>query len=275
MAANNTDFLRFSAYSVKDLITRKLSEDTKWTDQVYEGSNLAILIDIVSYMYQVLIQNLNTAAAESMFADTQLYRNIVRLVKFIGYNPKGCNPSSATAYLTSSGDLHGYILPRYAYVKTGITDSNGKEICFSTQKNMSGNGQYNDILQANGTQTVQLYNGRWKMYGRVFTASGVDNETFVLDELRSDSAAQKFVAHQFIDVYVRRASDGQWERDWTVDVNSIFCGYRSSDSTGFLFNNRSAFKSLYPGTYPVYNVTLNENKQYEVKFGNGVVGKKL
>ena len=42
-----------------------------------------------------------------------------------------------------------------------------------------------------------------------------------------------------------------------------------------MFNNRSAFKSLYPGTYPVYNVTLNENKQYELKFGNGVVGKKL
>ena len=66
----SNDFLRFSAYSIKDLITRKLSEDGNFTDQVYEGSNLAILIDIVSYMYQCLIYNLNTAAAESMFADT-------------------------------------------------------------------------------------------------------------------------------------------------------------------------------------------------------------
>ena len=55
--ANSTtnDFIRFSAYSIKDLITRKLSEDSNFTDQVYEGSNLAILIDIVSYMYQCLI----------------------------------------------------------------------------------------------------------------------------------------------------------------------------------------------------------------------------
>ena len=52
MAINaSNDFLRFSAYQIKDLITRKLSEDTNFTDQVYEGSNLAILIDIVSYMY--------------------------------------------------------------------------------------------------------------------------------------------------------------------------------------------------------------------------------
>ena len=70
MADKNTDFLRFNAYSIKDLITRKLSENSKCTDQIYEGSNLAILIDIVSYMYQCLLLNLNNCASESMFADT-------------------------------------------------------------------------------------------------------------------------------------------------------------------------------------------------------------
>ena len=70
MADKNTDFLRFNAYSIKDLITRKLSENSKFTDQIYEGSNLAILIDIVSYMYQCLLLNLNNCASESMFADT-------------------------------------------------------------------------------------------------------------------------------------------------------------------------------------------------------------
>lgn len=122
MAQSNTDFLRFSAYSLKDLITRKLSEDTKMTDQVYEGSNLAILIDIVSYMYQVLVENLNNAASESMFSDTQIYKNIVRLVKFIGYNPKGFNPSSITSYLTLPSSARGSILPRYSYIDTGLTD---------------------------------------------------------------------------------------------------------------------------------------------------------
>ena len=55
MATNNTDFLKFSAYSIKDLITRKLASDKHFTDEIYEGSNLATLIDIVSYMYQCLI----------------------------------------------------------------------------------------------------------------------------------------------------------------------------------------------------------------------------
>ena len=69
-STSKTDYLRFSAYSIKDLITRKLTSDTKFTDQIYEGSNLAILIDIVSYMYQCLLYNVNNAAAESMWADT-------------------------------------------------------------------------------------------------------------------------------------------------------------------------------------------------------------
>ena len=32
MANGNIDFLRFSAYSMKELITRKLSEDSRFTD---------------------------------------------------------------------------------------------------------------------------------------------------------------------------------------------------------------------------------------------------
>jgi len=66
----NIDFLRFSAYSFKDMLTRKLSESTKFTDQVYEGSNLAILIDLCAYLFQGLTYCVNTAASESMFSDT-------------------------------------------------------------------------------------------------------------------------------------------------------------------------------------------------------------
>lgn len=93
MATKKTDFLKFNAYGMKELITRKMSEDSNFTDQVYEGSNLAILIDLVAYMYQVLVYQLNNAASESMFSDTQVYSNISRLVKMLGYNPRGCTPA--------------------------------------------------------------------------------------------------------------------------------------------------------------------------------------
>ena len=36
-------------------------------------------------------------------------------------------------------------------------------------------------------QPITLYNGQWKLYSTIFTASGIENETFVLDGLMSDA----------------------------------------------------------------------------------------
>ena len=72
--SNKIDFLRFSAYSFKDMITRKFSENAQFTDQIYEGSNLTILIDLCAYLFQGMTYCLNAAAAESMFSDTQIYK---------------------------------------------------------------------------------------------------------------------------------------------------------------------------------------------------------
>lgn len=284
MANNSTDFLRFNAYSIKDLITRKLSEDTKFTDQVYEGSNLAILIDIVSYMYQCLIYQLNNAASESMFADTQIYENITRLVKFIGYQVKGCSASALEAYITSTSDssLRSYRIPPYSRIATGLTDSRGQKIYFSTSRGAADN-KFNYTLDSASTQTVQLYNGQWKLYGTIFTASGVENETFDLTGLRSDYEERKYVAHDFIDVYVYHHYTGEsdeskngWhfgENPWIMDKNGIFTGYESD--SGSLFNNQTSFKSLYPGNEQIYTVALTEDKYYQLRFGNGIVGKRL
>lgn len=281
MANHSTDFLRFSAYSIKDLITRKLSEDTKLTDQIYEGSNASILIDLIAYMYQCLVYQLNNAASESMFADTQLYENISRLVKFIGYNPRGCNPSVLNANIVSNGteNIRGYWIPFYSRLDTGLTDSRGKKIFFSTKRLQVDRDALNGDSQRavdSASQPITLYNGQWKLYNTIFTASGIENETFVLDGLRSDASKGNFVAHNFIDIFVQHYDEsGKWifQRDWEMDVNGIFSGYSGNGTK--LFNNETVFKSLYPGTYHIYTVLLNEDKTYELKFGNGIVGAKL
>ena len=39
-----------------------------------------------------------------MFSDTQIYENINRLVKFIGYNPKGIIPSVGAFYIDNRNE---------------------------------------------------------------------------------------------------------------------------------------------------------------------------
>lgn len=44
-------YATFNAYQMRDLIIRKLIEDPETRDQVYPGSNIAILVDLVATMY--------------------------------------------------------------------------------------------------------------------------------------------------------------------------------------------------------------------------------
>ena len=61
------------------------------------------------------------------------------------------------------------------------------------------------------SQPITLYNGQWKLYNTIFTASGVENETFVLDGLQSDASKGKFVAHNFIDIFIQHYDEsGKW-----------------------------------------------------------------
>lgn len=258
MAANKTDFLRFNANSIKELITQKLSSDKKLTDQIYEGSNISILIDMVAYMYQCLVYQLNNAASESMFSDTQIYENMSRLVKMLGYNPKGIIPSQGTFLFNNeenSGLADKVILP-FSFIETDKTDAYGKKVCFSTIEQYSINSDRN--------YSMTLYNGKWKMYPEVFTASGSNYETFSLGLIGSSITSNKLVANNMIKVYVnsRNVIDGEWRyTDKELFTENDF----NSKQYGYIIDN----------TEKLYNIRLNENKNYEIKFGNGTLGRKL
>lgn len=280
----NIDFLHLNAYSIKDLITRKLSQDTRFTDQVYEGSNLAILIDIFSYMAQSLVYCLNNAAAESMFSDTQIYENINRLCNFIGYNPRGMSPSMATFFAlpdetNASENNPRTQLLKYSFIDTGKTDSRGVKIYYSLGDE--------DINFANTEFKFTMYNGIWKVYRQIYVAQGIPWESFTLNNLRSSYADHEYVAHGFINVYAITFNDDgsvkesylykptsdqlfkvphtSYSTDSSVDINGgiIYNGIISQHNTGKKSNSLNS---------NVFNLRLNERKEYEITFGDGSTG---
>ena len=122
---------------------------------------------------------------------------------------------------------------------------------------------------------MTLVNGKWKHYATVFTAAGLDYETFVLDGLKSSSSDEKYVANNGIQVFVIPngidISDIKSSNDimWHNDPNELFVqAYNSSfvDPT---------FSVLYDNNDKVYTAYLNENKTFEIKFGNGICGRRL
>lgn len=255
METNKQDFLKFSAYSIKDLITRKLSESTKFTDQVYEGSNLAILIDIFSHMAQCMLYALNHTASESMFSDTQIYENMNRLVKFIGYNPKGYSPATTELTINTSELNLGTTTPiifKYSAIDTGKTDSRGQRIYYSTVDNV--------YVNSNEEFSTLFYNGIWKLYTETFTSNGQPYQRFSLLNVRSNTESKEYVADSFVHVYVEEPN-GKFEQYQTV-VEGLFSD-NNIDNGSFIYKSSSA----------ICNVRLTEDKSYEITFGNGFTGK--
>jgi hypothetical protein len=248
MATNNTDqfplqkgsYVAFDAMSLRQLIIDRLNEQKVFTDQNFLGSNLASVIDIIAYSYNTLIYYLNKTSSESMFSEAQLYENINRIVKLIDYLPVGFQTSTLSFNCSATNLSQGlYTIPRYSYLLVNnIPFSFNEDITFI--KTTDGAESLNEIAQQR-----LLYQGFYQEYP-VYTAAGEDNEIVILNP------GTDLVDHFNIDVFVKPKLTGKWEL-YTKSPN--------------LF--------LESGSEKKYEIRLNPNKRYEIKFGNDINGAKL
>jgi len=248
MTTQNNDFnlpkegyIAFDATSLRQLIVDRLNKQEVFTDQNFVGSNLAAVIDIISYAYHTLIYYLNKTSSESMFSEAQLYENVNRIVKLIDYSPIGYQTSTLSFDCSANNLIQGlYTIPRYTFgLINNIPYSFNEDIFFTKQEN-------NTLENLNQLAQQKLfYQGIYQEYP-TYRAAGDDNEIVILNP------NDDIVDHFNIDVYVKSKTTNKWEQ------------YR-----------RTANLYLENGSSKVYEVRLNENSRYEIKFGNNINGLKL
>ena len=240
------EYVAFDATSMRDLLVNRLIEKGVFTDQIFAGSNISSIIDIMAYSYHVLMFYLNKTSSETMFTDTDLYENISRVVKLLNYNPIGARTSTLTirASVDENLPVGSYTIPRYSSVNTnGIIYSFTKDITFTKATTEL------EEIKSIGDNNL-LYQGVYRQYP-LQRSTGEDFETVIL----SISDEKKSIDHSSIDVYCKTVG-----LDGTVKWHE----YKQIDS---LF--------LASPTDLVYEKRLNESGRYEIKFGDGVTGKKL
>lgn len=234
-------YIAFDALSLRELIINRLNEQKIFTDQNFLGSNLACIIDIIAYSYHTLIYYLNKTATESMFTEAQLYENINRIVKLIDYSPIGFQTSTLSFNCSADNLSQGlYTIPRYSYLlMNNITFSFNEDITFSKREN--------GVIEPLNEMASQklLFQGQYQEYP-TYIASGEDNETVILN------SGNNLVDHFNIDVFVKSALTGKW--------------IQFSKTPNLFLENGSEKK---------YEIRLNQNKRYEIKFGNDINGIKL
>ena len=252
--ADNTDFTlsrdsytTFDALTLKQLIKKRLNEGGVFTDQAFEGSNISAIIDIISYSYHTLLFYLNNTASESTFNEATLYENMNRIVKLIDYKPTGFQTSILSFEAVSNEKLipNLYTIKRYSYFTVnGIDYSFTNDVSFSKSSNTS------EVL-SNLSENNLLYQGKYYEYPEQ-QAVGEDFETVTLVVKDNITGEPIFIDEKSINVYVRESDNGRYS--FYEETNNMF------------------LKG--PGDLN-YEKRINENGFYEIKFGNGVFGRRL
>ena len=238
-------YASFDATTLKDLIIARLNENEVFRDQNYEGSNINAFIDIVAYMYHVLLFYLNTTSSETTFTTATLYENINKLVSNLGYKPTGRQTSLVNISLSGSDQLapNNYTLKRFSTIFTnGIPYIAIDDISF--EKTIAGGEELsidNNIL----------YQGVLFEHPS-YTAGGENYETITIVNNSPEDQLASFIADNTFRIFIKDYQTSKWNQ-WN-ETSSLFL----EDSNSYVYEKR-----------------LNENGNYEFKFGNGITGKKL
>ena len=209
-----------------------------FTDHVFEGSNISSIIDIVAYSYHTLLFYLNRTSSESVFTEAQLYENINRIVKLLNYNPSGYKTAVLPFQAKGTMVPGNYTIPRYSFVDVG-----GVKYSLNTDIAFRKNTSTEETIENIGAKYL-LYQGTFEEYP-LQVSTGENFETFILT-LPEDKKPDSYNIH----VYVRE---------------------------GLTWNEYSLTESLFMETPAArkFEKRLNENKMFEIRFGNNIYGRRL
>ena len=241
-------YASFDALTLKQFINDRLSTESIFTDQNFEGSNLAAIIDVVAFAYHILLFYQNQTASENMFNQATLYENMNKIVTSIGYKPTGPQTSLLpfTVNATSSLATGLYNIKRYSYFNINSTTYTFlADIAFEKTTT-----SYEELVAF--SEGHLLFEGQIREYP-LYTGIGEKFETITIavDNIKS-TAVESVIDHNSIDVYVKDSVNGTWSQ--YLETGSLY---------------------LTSPTEKAFEKRLNENGRYEIKFGDDISGKAL
>jgi hypothetical protein len=237
MAANST--LNLTALDF-DLLKENLKEFLKsqsaFKDYNFEGSNINVLLDVLSYNSYLNAFYLNMVASEMFMDSAQKLDSVVSHAKELNYVPKSAKSSVAyVSFSATASGLNGTLLIPKGTLFSG-TNSNGS-YTFTTKEN-------NTYVSTNGyfaIANLAIYEGNYVDESFVVDYT-VDEQKFILSNKRIDSDS--------------------------LTINVV----ENNGQSNTLFNKVDTLYNL-TSTSNVYFVQSAQNGQYEFTFGDGVLGR--
>ena len=241
-----TKFTNLDFDQIKTSIKDYLRSNSDFSGFDFEGSNFSVLLDTLAYNTYITAFNSNMVVNESFLDSATLRENVVSLARNIGYVPRSRSAAEAVVSFqldlgdASSGAVYGTTVElTKGLVCTGsIQDSS---FTFSISENI-----IKPVVVENNRYIVKFENltvSQGTYLTKNFSFDNSLDQKFILDN--------PFIDTSTIHVYVK--GDAGSEREYLIsdDISNI-------DSTS-----------------RVYFLQEVQDEKYEIRFGDGIIGKKL
>ena len=227
--------------NIKTALKEYMRSQTDFTDYDFEGSALAQLIDVLAYNTYYTAFNTNMVVNEMFLDSATLRDNVVAIAKQLGYRPKSATASRAVVSATlryTSPNAPATALLRRGKAFTALFDNTVYQYSVLDDVRVPVN---NGIAVL---ENVEIFSGNIVTdYHTVNTS--LRNQRFLLNNLNIDTTSIR------------------------VKV------FQSAQSTAFeLYDYAENILNVDPGS-KVFFLTEIEDENYEIKFGDGVFGRKL
>jgi len=233
-----TKFTNLDFDQIKTSIKDYLRANSTFSDFDFEGSNFSVLIDTLAYNTYITAFNSNMIVNESFLDSATLRENVVSLARNIGYVPRSRTAARATiSFTVSTTEDTPTLTLRRGLVCVGT--ANDTTYTFSIPEDVT-----TTVIDGVASfDEVEVYQGTYLT--KQFTYDGSLDQRFILNN--------SFIDTSTLSVYVKRTNDSGLGIEYAAIDNIL-------DTTS---ESR------------IYILQEVQDEKYEVKFGDGIIGKKL
>lgn len=225
---------------VKSSIKNYIKTKTDFTDYDFEGSNLSMLLDVLTYNTLYTSYNVNMAANELNLDTAVLRDNVVSIAKRLGYRSGSYTSSKVSINLTVN-DVSPYDYVRLESGKVLTASNGGKTYSFLNRSNLELNAKGKSSVTFTD---VELYEGT--EYSINYT---VDSK---------NEHQRFFIPNNYVDAETIRAFV------ITDPTNTVEVEYTKKETIVDISNSDE-----------IFFVEEVQDQKYEVIFGDDVIGRKL
>lgn len=236
MANTTTNLVSLDFATIKQSLITFLQSQAIFNDYNFDGSNISVLLDLLSYNDKNIAFFVNMLGAEMFLDSAQIQDSVVSHAKELNYTPRSNQSAVINTDIvinTGNSSLTSFLIPQYQSF-TGRIGSNSYN--FTVNSAITALGTNNIVTAAN----VSLYEGE------------IVGESFIFN---AANTIQRFVLS-----------------NPNIDITSISLTDIENNGNTFVYLPARSLFGLTANSQ-VYFVQGAENGQYEIIFGDNIIGR--